>query len=78
MPIAVTAGVVLIFVLISVIYRVVKEKVVKPRRKDSLDSMYNVKAYVNQCFPEEDLDRSRDISAIDDDAIGFDNIRGRA
>lgn len=76
-PIVWTAGVVLFIVLLSVIYRVIKSKIrSKNRRKDSIDSLYNVRAYVNQMFPDEDIDKKSEVSQIDDDQVGFAKIRG--
>jgi len=51
-----------------------KKKIAKPRRKESLDSMYNVKKYVESKFPKENDDRDSEcISEFNDADLGFTN-----
>ena len=73
----ITTVVVILVVLVAVIFRCFKDRVARPRRKESLDSMYNVRHYVQAVFPHDatEIESSRG-SFIDDDQVDFGNAKG--
>lgn len=72
----ITLGIVVVQVILSSLYTYFKRKIAKPRRKESMDSMYNVRRYVDAKFPvdEDDDNVSECLSEFNEDQLGMDKV----
>jgi len=51
-----------------------KKKIAKPRRKESMDSMYNVRRYVDAKFPTDQDDDFDCPSEFNEEELGMDKV----